>query len=404
MNKLDEKTEVAEGATTEAQSETNLFTVGKLAGKSAADVRGGKPSASGLQRLALCPGSWQAEAKCPPSGDSADSAMGTWLHKCMETGDMPEDAEEREACEWCKATEVEFAKTLLGGVETAHCREARWWDKGGKFSGQADVVYYNAETGDVLICDYKFGRGEVAPTAHNHQLAALALLAVDNLPSVRKIYVCILQPFVSRKPEPRLWDASQADALRAGIYGIIADAEVPQAPLTPGEKQCKYCRALATCPAVSLQLRTASALDITEANWGALTPMQKAQAYELASLAKRWAARVDELVKTDLKAGTPVDGLTLGNPRKTFRVENAAGAFAKLNSLYPEITAEVYTKCCSVSLSKLDPIVHKLRKAEGTSRNDKQSKEWLRSTLKEFGGYLLSEPSIEKIKPTEDHE
>ena len=402
MNKLDEKTEVAEGTTTEVQGETNLLTVGKLAGKSE-DVRCGKPSASGMQRLALCPGSWQAEAKCPPSGDSADSAMGTRLHKCMETGELPEDAEEREACEWCYATETELASSLLDGEFKPYCREVRWWDKERKFSGQADGVYYNAETGDVLICDYKFGRGDVAPTAHNHQLAALALLAVDNLPRVRKIYVCILQPFVSRHAEARLWDASQAATLRAGIYGIIADAEVPQAPLTPGEKQCKYCRALATCPAVSLQLRTASALDITEANWGALTPAQKAQAYELASLAKRWAARVDELVKSDLKAGTPVEGLQLGKPRKTFKVTDTLGAFRKLNSLYPDtFTPDMFTACCTVSVSKLDAPAHRIRKADGLSNNATQSKEWLRKTLAECGSFVESEPAIEKIKPTEE--
>ncbi len=398
MNKNEENAPAAESSTPEAQAGNILLTVSKTE-----DVRGGKPSASGMQRLALCPGSWQAEAKCPPSGDSADSAMGTRLHKCMETGEMPEDAEEREACEWCMAMEIEFAKTLLDGVETAHCREARWWDKERKFSGQADVVYYNAETGDVLICDYKFGRGEVAPTAHNHQLAALALLAVDNLPSVRKIYVCILQPFASRHPEPRLWDASQADALRNGIYGIIADAETPQAPLTPGEKQCKYCRALATCPAVSLQLRTASVDDITEANWTALTPAQKLQAYDLATLAKRWAARVEELVKTDLKAGTPVDGLTLGKPRKTFKITDPAGAFRKLNSVYPrDFTPELFTSCCTVSLSKLDIPAHRFRKADGMSSNATQSKEWLRKTLAECGSYVESEPAIERLKPTED--
>ena len=394
MNKTEQDTPSVESVASDTQGETTLNKLNKL------DVRGGKPSASGMQRLALCPGSWQAEAKCPPSEDTADSTMGTRLHKCMETGEMPEDAEERDACEWCLATEVEFAKTLLDGVETAHCREARWWDAQRKFSGQADVVYYNAETGDVLICDYKFGRGEVAPTAHNHQLAALALLAVDNLPSVHKIYVCILQPFASRHPEPRLWDASQADTLRAGIYGIIADAEVPQAPLTPGEKQCKYCRALATCPAVSLQLRTASALDITEANWGALTPAQKAQAYELASLAKRWGARVDDLIKADLKNGVQVDGLQLGKPRKTFKITDAAGAFRKLNSLYPEdFSADVFTACCTVSVSKLDPLAHRLRKADGLSANATQSKEWLRKTLAECGSFVESEPAIEKLKP-----
>lgn len=362
------------------------------------DERKGKPSASGLQRLALCPGSWQAERKCPPSEDSADSAMGTRLHKCMETGELPEDAEEREACEWCLETEVGLAEKLLE-VDSAYKREVRWWSNNLLYSGQADVVYYNEETGDVLICDYKFGRGEVSATAHNYQLAALALLAMDNLPKVRKVYVCILQPFVTRRADPRQWDVEQAGTLRDGITRLIDAANAPNAQLVPGEKQCKYCRAFATCPAVTLQLRTASVDDITEANWGVLSPEQKSQAYDIAALAKRWGAKVDELVKRDLKEGNAVTGLTLGTPRKTFKVEDAAGAFAKLNSLYPDdITPAVFTGCCTISLSKLDPIVHKLRKADGVSKNAAQSKEWLRETLGECGAYKESEPAIERIK------
>ena len=37
------------------------------------DGREGKPSASGLDRLRLCPGSWAAEALMPPEVSSADA-------------------------------------------------------------------------------------------------------------------------------------------------------------------------------------------------------------------------------------------------------------------------------------------------------------------------------------------
>ena len=81
MSKNDENAPAPKSAMLDAQAGNSLLTVSKTE-----DVRGGKPSASGMQRLALCPGSWQAEAKCPPSEDSPDANMGTRLHKCMETG------------------------------------------------------------------------------------------------------------------------------------------------------------------------------------------------------------------------------------------------------------------------------------------------------------------------------
>ncbi len=58
------------------------------------DERQGLPSASGMQRLFLCPGSWNAERKCPVDEESDDAALGTMLHVHMEQGTMPEDPED----------------------------------------------------------------------------------------------------------------------------------------------------------------------------------------------------------------------------------------------------------------------------------------------------------------------
>jgi hypothetical protein len=80
------------------------------------DVRQGLPSASGLQRLVLCPGSWLAEQACPESEQSAAAAAGTRLHKHMEEGTMPEDADEAEAVQWCRELEVDLAREYTGNA------------------------------------------------------------------------------------------------------------------------------------------------------------------------------------------------------------------------------------------------------------------------------------------------
>lgn len=69
------------------------------------DERQGRPSASGMQRLFLCPGSWQAEKKCPVDEESEDAALGTMLHACMEHGTTPENPEDAEAVAWCREME-----------------------------------------------------------------------------------------------------------------------------------------------------------------------------------------------------------------------------------------------------------------------------------------------------------
>lgn len=81
------------------------------------DERQGLPSASGMQRLFLCPGSWNAERKCPIDEESEDAAMGTILHAHMEQGTMPEDPEDAEAVAWCREMEKALCEKHLGMKE-----------------------------------------------------------------------------------------------------------------------------------------------------------------------------------------------------------------------------------------------------------------------------------------------
>ena len=107
------------------------------------DERQGLPSASGMQRLFLCPGSWNAERKCPVDEESDDAALGTMLHVHMEQGTMPEDPEDAEAVAWCRETEIslcekylemsDFSKDLL---REQFMREVRYFEKDG-------VVYHH---------------------------------------------------------------------------------------------------------------------------------------------------------------------------------------------------------------------------------------------------------------------
>ena len=125
------------------------------------DERQGLPSASGMQRLFLCPGSWNAERKCPVDEESDDAALGTMLHVHMEQGTMPEDPEDAEAVAWCRETEIslcekylemsDFSKDLL---REQFMREVRYFEKDGMFSGKPDLVVYWGRR--ALVIDYKF--------------------------------------------------------------------------------------------------------------------------------------------------------------------------------------------------------------------------------------------------------
>lgn len=365
------------------------------------DPREGKPSASGLQRIALCPGSWLAERALPEETSEAAEA-GTRLHEHMELGTLPEDAAEAEAVEWCRVMEAELVRRYLGCELDASAlvvlREQRWWDGCRRFSGQADVVY--VFFGMALVVDYKFGRVAVPVAANNLQLAGLSGLAFDVLASygVELVFGTILQPFVSREV-PRVVRYQRADVpqLRRYLYGVINEAERPGARRVPGEEQCRYCRAKVDCPACGGLVRQESQVDVAAA-WPDWAPEKKAEAVRLAGLAKKWAEAVERKAKADLKDGLSIPGWSLGAGRRSFKVTDAQGAFAHLNGLLG-ITGEEFAGCCQVQISRLDKVVHARlaeHAPEGTKQLVKKSAEWLREALVDFGAESVSEPSLKQ--------
>lgn len=377
------------------------------------DVRKGRPSASGMQRLVLCPGSWMAEKGYPEESSEAAEA-GTRLHAHMEHGTLPEDAAEAEAVEWCRAQEVALAEKYLGWGSAAdeRClREQRWWFKD-VFSGQADVVY--VANGMALVLDYKFGRVPVAAARDNMQLAALALLALKMLPDVDVVFCGILQPFASRQ-EPGVvrYHREMNGQLECYFMHAVAKAESEGARRVPGEVQCRYCKAKAECPACMALVSSATGgpasadlsqglstprQQLSEATscWADWSAEKKAEAVRLAGLAKKWAEAVERKAKADLKSGLAIPGCSLAAGKRSFKVNDAQGAFAVL-ARELGISGEEFAGCCSVKISELDKVVHKRlceRADEGTKVLVKESSRWLREALADFGAESVSEGSL----------
>lgn len=360
------------------------------------DPRKGKPSASGMQRLALCPGSWLAEKGYPEETSEAAEA-GTRLHKHMEDGTLPEDATEAEAVEWCREMEKELLEKYVAPMGSDfELREQRWWDAQGLFSGQADVVFVH--DGCALVLDYKFGRVPVPVANSNLQLAALALLALDNLVDVNVVFCGILQPMVSRQV-PGLVRYQRADVpqLRRYFAGLVQAALVPGARRVPGEVQCRYCRAKVDCAACGGLVRQESQVDVAEA-WAEWAPEKKAEALQVAGLAKRWAEAVERRAKADLKDGLSIPGWRLGAGKRSFKVTDAAGAFSHLNALIG-VSAEDFAGCCQVGISALDKVVHRVlseQAPEGSKQKVKDSARWLREALADFGCESVSEGTLKQ--------
>lgn len=365
---------------------------GVPAAMAGSDERRGLPSASGLERLCLCPGSWQAEQQCKPEPESADAAMGTRLHKHLEEGTLPEDDAEAEAVEWCRSMERELAQELLHHDKSC-LREVRFFDDEGRFSGKPDAVYRNASR--ALIVDYKFGRGEVAAAAGNLQLAALAVLVwQSDLEDIEEVYACILQPFVSRqRPQVVCYSVAQLFAAEKFIHGAIAKAQEPAAELRPGVRQCKYCRAEAFCPAAMREALTCQAV----VRWEALPLDRRSELWQRACQARKLADAIERKVKGDLKKGVELPGLELAPGRTSYTITDAQAAFALLHSELG-ITAEEFTTCCKVGITPLDKLVHAKRKAQDAGAKVKESAAWLREALSGCAEMKTTDGSIRERK------
>lgn len=315
----------------------------------AADVRRGKPSASGLERIALCPGSWKLESLCDEEPKSDAAAMGTRLHAHLENGTTPDDAEEADAVTWCRGTELKIVRHLFpSGARVM--RECRWWSHADDFSGQGDAVYTDGVT--ALVLDYKFGRGDVTEPARNWQLKSLAVLAFEQL-GVQNVIVGILQPFVSRAlPTLRQYSRTDFVGLRDSISAAIRATEEPNAPLHPGSKQCNYCKAAANCPALRLTVR--DVVNYSLRDWQNFTPEVKRSAYDLARLAEKWTRSVIGRVERDIDAGREVAGLARGRDIQKFEITDIKRAFQIL--VESGVSADAFVSCCKLTLGDLDKV------------------------------------------------
>lgn len=356
------------------------------------DPRSGKPSASGLYRLAACPASWLAEKRMPEPPASTDATHGTMLHAHMEHGTNPDTPDDIDAITWCRATEGELRATY--GLNGETVREQRLWELYHTYSGQADTLHFSTEATEALIIDYKFGRTPVEPAGSNWQLLGLALLVLDNYPGVSTVYAAILQPFVSRDT-PQVLEVTRdmQNQLRDKIHAIIQVANSPCAEFSPGANQCRYCRAIDACPAVRLRCNEISQTDLKD--WIDWSPEKKAEVWHLSRLAKKLAERVERRVREDLANGNPIPGLYLAPGRTTFKVTDAQAAYATLADSVG-VTPDEFAACCTVSISKVDELVYKKLKAHDPAYTAKRTDQFVRDILAHCATSSTTEGTIKE--------
>ena len=228
-------------------------------------------------------------------------------------------------------------------------------------SGSADVVIFNMSGEELQVHDLKFGRGVLVDAERNEQMALYALGALEALrgiidPSI--VTMVIHQPNTNGLSE---WSIPVADLLEFGktlkqvaaesfalLHALQETGHLPVHRLSPGEKQCKFCKAKAKCPALAQVIRNAVRNSLDEFPdlppvTGAFMEEQAAEvvantpevadlgaAMDAVPLIELWASAVRGAVESALLAGKPVPGYKLVQGRMGARTWSDESAVREL--------------------------------------------------------------------------
>ena len=226
--------------------------------------------------------------------------------------------------------------------------------------GTADAIIYDAASDTLWIIDLKYGQGVAVDAAENLQLMIYAMAALVELDPIYSfspqttVNLAIVQPRLY--DEARVWTTTiEALETEAGRVASAADTvfealkgDIMLYPIA-GEKQCLFCPAKFSCPALEAATDDVNLPAADPAMFENIGDDDKVLAKALAETAKvqtsdalaaamakvelvemRCKAIRDE-VQRRLMAGTPVAGfkLVLGRPgnRAWFKEEVAAKVF-----------------------------------------------------------------------------
>ena len=311
-------------------------------------------------RWAKCPGSIREEAKYPDQGSGPAAVDGTHSHTLLEhciknglsdpmeqvgekfvdhDGEFKVDADRaarvKSAIEYIKTRAAEY-NGMCQVISEQKVDPAFLLDRT-DLSGTVDCQIIGGDTLELI--DYKDGMG-VVEAEGNMQLEqyAYGVLAAFKLPvnvqyPITKVRMTIIQPKLALKGmKPITSHEVTVRSLLDNIGTIVLQAaatDKPDAPLVPGESQCKFCRAKGSCAALAgnvmkevgimFQPVVTQTLDVAQQSAdkdpSTMDDAQIRQIMEAAPLMRQLLEGVEKEALRRMEAGQSIPGLKLVNGR-----------------------------------------------------------------------------------------
>ena len=284
---------------------------------------------SGAHRYLYCAGSIKAEEGIPDE-TSEFAQLGTDSHElsdiCFKNkrttrsfiGQKPLTNKERvvdaEMADYVQQY-VDFV-TAIGGDQEYEQRVTYYEYIPGGF-GTADVIIVKDDT--LYVIDLKYGKGIKVDADNNPamQLYGLgALLERDSFQSFEKVILIIHQPRLNHISE---WETTPGALYKFGEFAKerveLTRAENPER--TPGEKQCQWCRAKATCPALQTQTEHALMVEFEDLSVKPLKEPKELTDQDLAFVLQhkvtieKWLKSVEQHVVGKIESGHGFPGFKM---------------------------------------------------------------------------------------------
>lgn len=220
--------------------------------------------------------------------------------------------------------------------------------------GTADVILAQ-DFGEVVILDYKYGKGVVVDPEYNPQCMYYALGATREVTDPYLVTVIIVQPRAPHTKGPvRRWSItpeeleSWGESLRAAADATCKD----NAPLISGD-HCRFCPVKGACPELRKRIQTETSLmfdseplptEVSQMLPEPQNPIQVAKAMEVIPLLDEWTKAVQGMCFRMLESGLAVPGQKLVNKRATRKWKDARDAERRLRNKHGVRRSDIYKR------------------------------------------------------------
>lgn len=296
-----------------------------------------KLSPSGAHRWVACPGSVALEAPFPDSS-SEFAAEGTLAHEiaseCLISGADP-------ALLIGKPAAVDGFDFTIDQTMVDHVKDymalVHQYAEGGELlvekrvgighltgedgaGGTSDAIIIKG--GEIIIVDLKYGMGVRVDADSNPQLMLYALGALNEYDLVADfdtVTMVIHQPRLNHVSEYSV-EVSNLHTFADDVRQASERTRWDDADLVPGEKQCKFCKAKAVCPALRAEVSEVVGGASSLSEFADLVPQEITSetsdnylpvAMSKVEMVEQWCKAVRAETERRLLAGQPVTGYKL---------------------------------------------------------------------------------------------